>query len=113
MTDHATHPDHVHTHEDGCGHRAMPHAGHTDYLHEGHLHHQHGDHVDEHELPDDAANPAACTPEHTCAGRDGDHEHGDGRGHDAVPHTGHTDYLVGHHLHHAHAGHCDEHGAAA
>jgi hypothetical protein len=28
-----------------------------------------------------------------------------------VPHGDHTDYLVGDHLHHAHSGHCDTHGA--
>jgi hypothetical protein len=27
-----------------------------------------------------------------------------------VPHGDHTDYLVAGHLHHAHTGHCDDHG---
>jgi hypothetical protein len=27
-----------------------------------------------------------------------------------MPHGDHTDYLVGEHLHHPHAGHCDDHG---
>jgi hypothetical protein len=28
-----------------------------------------------------------------------------------VPHGDHVDYLVDGHLHHAHDGHCDDHGA--
>jgi hypothetical protein len=28
-----------------------------------------------------------------------------------VPHDGHTDYLVGDHLHSPHGEHCDDHGA--
>jgi hypothetical protein len=27
-----------------------------------------------------------------------------------VPHGDHVDYFVGGHLHHAHGGHCDDHG---
>jgi hypothetical protein len=30
-----------------------------------------------------------------------------------VPHDGHTDYLVGNHLHRPHGQHCDDHGALA
>jgi hypothetical protein len=30
-----------------------------------------------------------------------------------VPHGDHVDYLVGGHLHHAHNGHCDHHGAVS
>ena len=39
-----------------------------------------------------------------------DHEHGDGCGHEAVPHGDHVDYLVDGHLHHPHGDHCDDHG---
>src|SRR5262249_3053580 len=97
-------------HGPGCGHVAIEHAGHTDYLHAGHLHHPHGDHVDEHALAVDATNPERCTPEHDCGGHDAAPVHGEGRGHQAVPHGDHVDYLVGDHLHHPHAGHCDDHG---
>jgi hypothetical protein len=30
-----------------------------------------------------------------------------------VPHGDHADYLVSGHLHHAHGGHCDDHGAVS
>lgn len=104
------HPDHAHAHGPGCGHPAVAHDGHTDYLHDGHLHHVHGDHVDEHVVAVGAANPAACTPGHACAGHDTAHQHGPGCGHPQVPHGDHLDYLVAGHLHHAHGGHCDDHG---
>ncbi len=38
------------------------------------------------------------------------HSHGPGCGHEAVPHGDHVDFLVGDHLHHQHADHCDDHG---
>ena len=106
------HNGHIHTHGANCGHMQMEHDGHTDYLHEGHLHNVHGDHVDCHELADDAQHPNRCTPEHMCSDHDAEHSHGPGCGHEAVPHAGHTDYLVGGHLHHPHGSHCDDHGAA-
>jgi hypothetical protein len=105
------HAKHDHKHGPDCGHRAIQHEGHTDYLHDGHLHNLHGGHVDEHRLAIGDANPQACTPAHDCDEHDDDHEHGKGCGHEAVPHGDHTDYLVGSHLHHAHDGHCDDHGA--
>jgi hypothetical protein len=37
------------------------------------------------------------------------HQHGLNCGHPAVQHDGHTDYLDGGHLHHAHGAHADEH----
>jgi hypothetical protein len=37
-----------HSHGAGCGHDAVPHAGHVDYLVNGHLHHVHGGHCDDH-----------------------------------------------------------------
>ena len=111
MEEHRTHAGHAHTHGAGCGHIAIKHEGHTDYLHDGHLHSDHGDHVDEHVLPIDAAHPAACTPTHACGGHEAGHTHGPACGHVAVPHGDHVDYLVGTHLHHAHGGHCDDHGA--
>jgi len=39
---------HVHEHDDQCGHPGVPHDDHVDYLHEGHLHAPHGQHYDEH-----------------------------------------------------------------
>ena len=39
---------HVHVHDEQCGHPGVPHDDHVDYLHEGHLHAQHGRHYDEH-----------------------------------------------------------------
>lgn len=107
------HTDHAHQHGPGCNHTAIRHDGHVDYLHDGHLHHPHGDHVDEHVLAVSAANPERCTPQHTCAGHAAGHIHGPGCGHEAVPHGDHVDYLVDGHLHHPHAGHCDDHGAVA
>ncbi|MDG2049415.1 MAG: hypothetical protein P8M78_04560 [Myxococcota bacterium] len=104
------HSAHSHVHGEGCGHLALKHEGHVDYLHDGHLHHPHSDHVDEHSLSIDAANPSACTPSHQCGAHDASHRHGAGCGHEAVPHGDHIDYLVEGHLHHAHDGHCDDHG---
>ena len=107
------HEEHAHEHGEGCGHTAVEHDGHTDYLHDGHLHHVHGDHVDEHSIAVDSKptprahahpnhKPAASTRPTTM--------HGPGCGHEAVPHGDHVDYLVDGHLHHPHAGHCDDHG---
>lgn len=108
--DHHTHEGHDHEHGPGCGHTAVSHEGHTDYLHDGHLHHKHGDHVDDHSVGVTADNPDACTPDHACGSHDDGHQHGEGCGHEAVPHGDHTDYLVEGHLHHPHGGHCDDHG---
>ena len=49
----------------------------------------------------------SCSP---CEGHDGDHVHGSGCGHEAIPHGDHIDYLVNGHLHHPHGDHCDDHG---
>jgi hypothetical protein len=108
---HNTHPDHDHVHGPDCGHLAVRHGDHIDYLHDGHLHHDHDGHVDECVLEVGAANPAACTPSHSCAGHAPGHVHAPGCGHEAVPHGDHVDYLVAGHLHHPHDGHCDDHGA--
>ena len=105
-----THANHAHAHGPNCGHTAVKHNGHVDYLHDGHLHHMHGDHVDEHVIEVSAANPAACTPTHKCAGHDASHKHRPGCGHEAVPHGDHVDYLVDGHMHHPHGDHCDNHG---
>jgi hypothetical protein len=110
MGEHKTHDDHDHAHGPNCGHKQIEHEGHQDYLHDGHLHHVHGDHIDEHELTVGGTNPAGCTPAHDCQSHGKDHTHGEDCGHDAVPHGDHTDYVVGGHLHHAHDGHCDDHG---
>jgi hypothetical protein len=104
------HEDHTHQHGPSCGHKAVRHAGHVDYLHDGHLHHHGAAGVEEHTLPVDGTNPAACTPDHACAGHAKEHRHGPGCGHEAVPHGDHVDYLVNGHLHHPHGNHCDDHG---
>jgi hypothetical protein len=109
MPTHVTHEE-QHTHGPDCGHRAVRHERHLDYLHDGHLHHPHNGHVDEHVIAVGAANPDACTNGHRCSAHDGQHRHGPGCGHDAVPHGTHVDYLVNGHLHHPHNGHCDHHG---
>ena len=106
------HESHSHIHGAGCGHKSLTHDGHQDYLHDGHLHHVHGDHVDEHEISASAGNPTDCVA-HACGSHPGDHVHGPGCGHEAVPHGGHVDYLVDGHLHHAHGSHCDHHGKVA
>lgn len=108
---HKTHPEHDHVHGAGCGHTAIQHGDHTDYLHDGHLHHTHDGHVDECALDVTTENPADCTPAHQCAGHDASHVHGEGCGHEAIPHGDHVDYLVAGHLHHPHGDHCDDHGA--
>lgn len=110
MSEHETHPDHPHVHGPGCGHTAIRHDGHVDYVHDGHLHHPHEDHVDEHRIEVDAAHPDECTGGHECDGHDPAHRHGEGCGHEAVPHGDHVDYLVEGHLHHQHGDHCDHHG---
>ena len=106
MTHCTIHHDHTHVHGSGCGHTAIKHDGHIDYLHDGHLHHEHNGHYDEHTLPVNETNPDACIPLDTCAG----HVHGEGCGHEAVPHGDHIDYLVNGRLHHQHSDHCDDHG---
>lgn len=74
------------------------------------MHHMHDGHADCHEFANTSRNPDRCTPEHKCDGHQNSHVHGPGCGHEAVPHAGHKDYLVGGHLHHPHDGHCDDHG---
>lgn len=107
-----THDDHKHTHGASCGHTAIKHGDHTCYIHDDHLHHVHDDHVDEHALSEDT-HKTACTPEHACGSHDKEHKHGQGCGHDMVPHADHHDYLVDGHLHHPCGSHCDHHGAVA
>jgi hypothetical protein len=104
------HQGHSHQHGPGCGHRMVEHVDHADYLHDGHLHHVHDDHLDEHVLPISAANPAGCTPQHTCSGHGEGQVHGASCGHPRVPDWEHVDYLVNDHLHHVHGDHCDDHG---
>ena len=111
MSEHITHPNHTHEHNDDCGHIAIKHDGHTDFLHDGHLHHPHEGHIDEHKLEVSATNPDNCTEGHQCEGHDAQHVHGADCGHEAVPHGDHVDYLVDGHLHHPHEGHCDNHGS--
>ena len=106
-----THLNHDHVHGINCGHTAIRHGDHVDYLHDGHLHHQSNNGViEEHILAVAATNPITCTGGHACNDHSTDHVHGDGCGHEAVPHGDHVDYLVDGHLHHQHNGHCDNHG---
>ena len=106
--DHTVHEgDHAHVHGEGCGHTAIRHDAHVDYLHDGHLHHPHEGHVDEHVIAVDAEHPDTHTDPADCAPG---HSHGEGCGHDPVPHGDHVDYLVDGRLHQPHAGHCDDHG---
>lgn len=107
---HKTHDQHDHQHGPDCGHKTIEHDGHKDYLHDGHMHHVHDDHVDCHAIDVGAKNPADCTPAHACGSHDKAHQHGKDCGHDAIAHGDHTDYVVDGHLHHAHGGHCDDHG---
>jgi hypothetical protein len=99
----------AHTHEHGpdCGHTSVRHDDHVDYLQDGHLHHPHDDHFHEHVIAVDEAHPAGHTDPVPCNPA---HAHGDGCGHEAVPHGDHIDYLVDGRLHRPHDGHCDDHG---
>jgi hypothetical protein len=110
--EHTIHESHDHVHGD-CDHTAVRHGDHVDYLHDGHLHSSHAGHVDDHVVAVDATNPDRCTPTHACEAHDAAHTHGDGCGHERVPHADHEDYLVDGHLHRAHADHCDDHGVLA
>ena len=110
MIEHKTHGSHTHVHGQGCGHAQVQHGDHVDYLHDGHLHHVHDGHVDECTVAVDTRNVNACMSGHACTSHESSHRHSAGCGHEAVPHGDHVDYLVGNHLHHAHAGHCDNHG---
>ncbi|MFN0170652.1 MAG: hypothetical protein ACKV22_29880 [Bryobacteraceae bacterium] len=107
---HKIHEAHSHIHGVGCGHLAVRHGDHVDYLHDGCLHWEHDDHFDEHVIEVSDLNPVVCTAGHVCGGHAAGHVHGDGCGHSKVPHGDHFDYLVMDHLHHAHDGHCDDHG---
>lgn len=69
--------------------------------------------VQEHALAVDSANPADCTPDHTCGGHDAEHVHGDNCDHATVPHGDHVDYFVDGHLHHPDGSHYDFHGVVA
>ncbi len=108
-----THGNHSHAHGATCGHMRVMHDGHEDYLHDGHMHHVHGDHVDEHRLAVSPANPDTCSAVPPGNGHPAGHVHGPGCGHESIPHGEHTDYLVSGRLHHAHDGHCDDHGTVA
>ena len=110
MAEHKTHDQHTHTHASGCGHTAVRHDDHVDYLHDGHMHHVHEGHIDEHTVGVSGTNPQDCADGHGCEGHAASHKHGATCGHEAVPHGGHTDYLVDGHLHNHHGAHCDDHG---
>ena len=101
---------HDHQHAPGCGHSAVRHGDHLDYLHDGEMHYHADAAVEHHVIAVSDVNPVGCTPDHDCAGHHAEHEHGEGCGHEAVPHGDHVDYLVEGHLHHPHGGHCDHHG---
>lgn len=108
MPQHRIHPQHAHIHGEGCGHAAIRHGDHIDYLHDGCLHTMHGDHVDECRIEVSARNPDGCAA--VAEGHPGGHLHGEGCGHERVPHGDHLDYLVDGRLHHPHGDHCDDHG---
>lgn len=38
QSEHPSHDAHEHSHGEGCGHVALPHAEHMDYVHDGHRH---------------------------------------------------------------------------
>lgn len=109
MPQHRIHPQHAHIHGEGCGHTAIRHGDHIDYLHDGCLHTMHGDHVDECRLEVSERNPDGCGAA-PAAGHAPGHVHGDGCGHERVPHGDHIDFLVNGRLHHVHGDHCDDHG---
>ena len=105
------HENHDHVHGKDCGHTAIVHGDHVDYLHDGHLHHQTSDGiVEEHVIPVNEINTDNCSDGHACAGHEPDHVHGEGCGHEPVPHGDHICYLVDGHLHYQHNNHCDDHG---
>lgn len=107
MGNHRVHESHDHRHGAGCGHTAIEHGDHVDYLHDGHLHREHEGHVDECMLTGGGPD---CTKGHDCSAHPESHRHGQGCGHEPIPHAGHVDFLVDGHLHHPHEGHCDDHG---
>lgn len=113
MSKHETHENHAHKHGPTCGHKSIRHGAHVDYLHDGHLHAAHDDHFDECNIAVGGENPAACTPGHACGEHERAHAHGAACGHERVRHGDHVDFLVGGHLHHPHATHCDDHGRLA
>jgi DNA-binding transcriptional ArsR family regulator len=96
-TAHESHPNHEHSHGEGCGHVAVDHGDHTDYLHDGHIHRVHDDHVDE------------CTNDVHLVHEDHEHVHGADCGHESVRHGDHDDYIHEGHRHVAHEDHWDEH----
>lgn len=102
------HKNHNHEHKKGCGHTRIKHNDHVDYIHDGHLHHEHNGHYDECTLEVSEKNPDICNPIKSCV--DEGHIHGEGCGHEAVPHGDHVDYIVDGRLHHVHGNHCDDHG---
>lgn len=101
---HHVHEDHKHVHGAGCGHTTIQHNDHEGALHGGHLHCEHEGHYDEHVIEVSDANPDGCQPVECQGGHSADKA-------EMVPHGDHTDYLVDGRLHHAHEGHCDDHGA--
>ncbi len=104
------HSEHTHIHGKGCGHTGLRHEAHVDYAHDGHLHHTHEHHCDDHALAVDKHHPDACTPGHACGAHPKEHVHSASCSHPRVPHGDHEDHWVQGHLHHAHDGHCDDHG---
>ena len=110
MQEHQTHGAHTHVHGPGCGHPGIRHGSHIDYAHDGHLHRPHDGHMDECRLEVAGRNMDSCKTGHECAGHDRKHQHGPKCGHEMIPHGDHSDYMVAGHLHHAHDGHCDDHG---
>lgn len=107
---HPSHSDHGHVHGRDCGHTAIRHGDHIDYLHGDHLHHVHDDHVHDCALEAGGNYPNHCEGGHDCGDHGDQHVHGEGCGHEPIPHGDHVCYVVGGHLHHPHGDHCDHHG---
>ncbi len=110
MSDHKSHQSQTHTHGTGCDHATVAHGDHRDYVQGRKLDDVPGGNLRAHKIHVDETNPWACTPTHACGAHATDHVHGAGCSHEAVPHGGHTDYVVNGHLHHPCDAHCDDHG---
>ncbi len=104
--EHTAHENHSHAHGVDCGHTQIKHGNHTDFLHDGRLHAAHEGHFDECSLEVSGENPAECNEiACSCGGSHADCSH------EQIPHGDHADFLIDGRLHHAHNGHCDDHGA--
>lgn len=100
----------LHHHYPGCGHLLIMHDGHADFLIDSHLLHLHRGKFLEHTVKESHSNPIVCAPLPLPI-HQFEHIHGPNCGHESIVHEDHIDYLVDNLLHHAHGGHCDNHGS--